>query len=779
MNYILIFCFCLLPISLFAQHHYTISGTISDARTGEALCGAVIADTAYRFMAYSNNYGFYSLSIPQRESRHTLSISYVGYAEKRIRNRTHADTILNITLEPRSDTLQSITITSNRTSLQPIGRLYIPMQQINDAPTLGGESDLLKTYTTMPGVSSGVESTTGLLVRGGDTDQNLICLDDAIVYNTAHANGFVSVFNSQAIKSATLIKGGFPARYGGRLSSVLDVVMKEGNRERLSGEFALGTVSSRGIIEGPLWRKKGSFMVSGRISSTALQRLPQRIAFDAGKRSSYDNFSFYDLNVKTNYEFNPQQKLFISFYHGFDNRINQQQEGSNVRYDSHEVKWGNITTTLRYTDSRRKNTFSKYVVYYTKYDYQIGRDGFLNTYVPDSVLSDFSQHSRSTVEDISAQYAVDYMPSNRYYWRMGVELTQHRYTPAQQQGYFRTYEDGISNDTMYNSQSKLSAIEAAVYIENEFRPNNNWNISSGLRYSGFVPQSKYYQSIEPRLSVVWQPKPRWAIKAAYSYMQQYLHTLSNYGLDYPNDIFVPATDRIKPQQAKQYSMGAEYTSPRPNILWSIEAYYKQMSNLITYRDGSNYVFNYNNDWQDLVATNGKGTAYGVELLVQRQVGRLNGWVAYTWSVNNRQFEEINNGKTFPHRYDRRHQLNVSLNWQISRLFSFNVLWIYQTGHAATLAIGRYDVEGLGAVYIFGDRNNYRMPDYHRADASISYHGKSKKRYNAYTITLGGYNVYNRANPHAVSVSLYPIYTVVMQRSLLPFLPYLQFSKKFN
>lgn len=514
----------LLSLGLIAQNQYTISGILTDARTGEALCGALVADTTYRHTTHSNNYGFYSLPLPKRAGGTALAISYVGYAEKRVRRRAQTDTTLNIALQPR-DTLQSVTIVGSKygaaAAAQPIGRLHIARAQINSMPTLGGESDLLKTYTTMPGISSGVESTTGLLVRGGDPDQNLIRLDDAIVYNTAHVNGFVSVFNSQAIKSAVLLKGGFPARYGGRLSSVLDVVMKEGNRESLSGEFALGVVSSRGVIEGPLWRKKGAFMVSGRIGSTALQRLPQRIAFDAGKRGSYNNFSFYDLNLKTHYAFNNHQKLFVSFYQGFDNRIDQRQE-SNVRYDSDELRWGNITATLRYTDSRRKNTFAKYIVYYTKYDYQIGRDGFLNAYLPDTVLSNFSQQTRSTIEDLSAQYAIDYTPDSRHYWRMGAELTHHRYKPAQQQGYFRSYEDGIANDTTYYSQSQMSAMEAAVYIEDEFKPGKGWHITGGLRYSGFLPQTKYYHSLEPRLSIAWQPQPRWAIKAAYSYMRQYL-----------------------------------------------------------------------------------------------------------------------------------------------------------------------------------------------------------------------------------------------------------------
>lgn len=780
-----IYCIVLLlgsTLLAFAQQTYTISGTISDAQSGEVLIGATIIDSTYQYATSSNSYGFYSLSLP-RLRKAKLQISYVGYQPDSIvlAHKPKSDTIINVRLQPQP-LLQPVTVMANGakniSGASQMSHLHIPMRQIKEVPMLGGESDVLKVYATMPGVSTGTESTVGMLVRGGSSDQNLILLDDAVVYNVAHINGFISVFNSQAIQNATLLKGGFPARYGGRLSSVMAITMKEGNKEHLSGEFAIGTASSRALIEGPLLHKKASFMLSGRLGSMALLRLPQRLAFNAGKRDSYYSLGFYDINAKVNYQISDSKRLYLSFYQGFDNRIDEHQR-SNIDYDSNELRWGNITATARYTQVLNPKLFSKAILAFTQYHYQVNREGYHNAYLPDTVLATYKRQNASTIQDVSAKYALDYVPNNRHYMRAGVELTHHRYMPTILKGSIGNYENGLQTDSTFSNGSYMNGLEGAIYAEDEWQIGKRLTITGGLRYTNFVVQGNYYHALEPRMNMNIRLYKNAALQFSYGFMQQYIHALTNYALDYPNDIFVPATARVAPPKSHQWTLGITQHLPKSQIVLGVEAYYKTMSDLITYKEGSDDLFTYNSNWQDLLATKGKGESWGVEFLAQRQVGRINGWVAYTWSVNNRQFETINNGNVFPFRYDRRHQLNIVLNAQLGKHISLTALWSYQTGHAITLPVAEYSIEGLGGAMVFSDRNNYRMPDYHRADINLNYTVVSKRNGSSNVFTIGCYNVYNRANPHSLFIRISSVKNSVYQTSLLPLLPYIQFSKKFK
>jgi outer membrane receptor for ferrienterochelin and colicin len=767
--FFLVFTLFLFSTSICLAQNNSISGTITDSQTGEYIIGAGVYDTLSGRGNIANDYGFYSLLVGK--GKVALRFSAPGYTPFYVSVNTTKDTTLNISLH--SVVLKEVVITANEADLwqrkTQMSVIDIPIKQLERVPTIGGESDIIKVLATTPGVSVGNEGSTALLVRGGSADQNLILLDDAIVYNVSHLYGFLSVFNTDAINHVELLKGGFPSRYGGRLSSVLDVTMKEGNNQKITGKVGLGLTSAHALIEGPLYKDKLSFIASARASYIGLVLLTQKRLFEQGKRELYNNYQFYDVNAKINYKFDEKNRLFVSFYNGHDNQLNK-MGWSDTKGDKFTLDWGNTTLTMRYNRIINPKLFMKTIGTYTKYAYNFTSTNFFNS---DSLQQTQLQLKQSSIEDQMLRWSVDYLPSNNHYIRAGVEATHHKYVPS------RLYSEFTSSDTLLTEpnysqerQSTAQANEIATFIEDDWTIHPNLSLNAGLRYVAFFTEGKSFAAPEPRASLRWTIAKDYTLKASYSYMQQYIHLLTSSGLGYNNDIWVPATTKIPPEKATQWALGLGKSFTKLGIDVSIEAYYKTMHNLVNYRQGANVLFNYDTDWQDLILSNGDGKAYGMEWFVQRKNGKLNGWLSYTLSWNNRQFDEINLGKVFPFKYDRRHNINVVLNYEFSPRFNLSLNWVYMTGGAYTLPIA-FDSEN----FIYGDINSQRLPAYHRADVGANINFKHKKHPNRKSsLNLSLYNAYNRFNPVAVFFS--PGSSRLTAYGLFPIMPGAAYSISF-
>ena len=765
---------CVTCCSISAQ---TINGYITEAESGEALIGVQVVDTIAQKATSSNDYGFFSLSVNSKKA--ALRFSYVGHQSKMLYFELQNDTTVAVSLP--NFTLNTVTITANKQQgvQQQIlsGVISIPVTQIEKVPTMGGENDVMKVLATTPGVSAGIEGTTGLLVRGGSPDQNLVLLDDAVVYNIAHVNGFLSVFNTDALNNVSLYKDGFPARYGGRLSSVLDISMKEGNRKTFASKIDMGVLAGGFLLEGPLKKQQSSFLITARASTLGLLKLPDRIAFAQKKRNDYNGLSFYDLNAKINYRIDDKSRLFLSFYNGYDQNITKTQIPS-VSLSQECLNWGNTTLSTRYSRIINPKLFGKAILAYVKYRYQLSNSGNNQTYTPDTLKTFYDQRNMSQITDLSAKVAFDYTPTSAHYLRFGADATQHYYTPNAQIGTFNSLINGTQTDTTLSNTQHVNAKEFAAYVEDEWQVYRHFKLNVGVHYSGFIVEKQYYQALEPRLNLYHAIGNFAAIKLSYSFMQQYIHLLTNYAIGYPNDIWVPATASVMPQNAHQVALSLDKTFNKLQIDAGLSAYYKKMNHVIDYRDGSSYLFNYTQNWEDLIATNGKGEAYGIEAWIHRKTGKLNGWANYTLAYNNRQFADINDGNVFAYNYDQRHTFNIVLNWTINKHYSLSANWTYRTGRPVTLPTNVYQADGIGTIYVFDSRNNYRLPNYHRADVAINYQWNSKKNNGTNTLSIGAYNVYNRANPHYLSYHNFPSGTRIYQSSLIPIFPFLNYSRSF-
>jgi len=766
-----------------AQSH-TITGYVTDANTGEALIHANVYEAKNYKGTTTNEYGFYSLTLPAGEVE--LKSAYVGYQGYTRYLRLNADTIIHISLD--LETMDEIVVTAPRAGeglLQNDTRMStvrLPMQQIESVPALFGEPDVLKAFALTPGVSTGMEGTAGLLVRGGTPDQNLILLDGATVYNVSHLFGFVSVFNTDALKNAELIKGGFPARYGGRLSSVLDISMKEGNTEKTESELGVGLISSRYTINGPI-NEKTSYLLAGRINYIGLLVLP--LATGGGGNSDLSIYNMYDFNAKINHRFNDKQKLYFSLYAGNDYLGNS--DFGYTPITKSRLLWGNVTGTMRYNAIFTPKMFGKFMLNYSQY-----KSGLRVK----EIYSDRTDTYRfsSLVRDWSLKADMDFLPNPAHYIRFGANGIYHHYRPSFSRN--RTIEtDGFETVNDF----RTLAGEFAVYAEDDISLTKWWKINAGFRGAAFAVEDKWYLSPEPRISSRFLVG-NWALKSSYSYMQQYIHLLTG-GMGPAgvpgSDIWVPATANVPPQRAWQAATGIGKSFPKQDLDISIEGYYKKMYDVIDYLASSSSFFSVDNSWEEQVETGGEGTAYGLEFFLHRKRGRLNGWLAYTLSWNNRQFELINNGRTYPAAYDRRHDAAVVLNYRLGKKVSFSGAWIYTTGSPITLPTAKYydyNNVNFASGYNFplehyGARNNYRMPENHRLDINFVFNKKTKRGRDAQW-NIGLYNAYNRANPlflrliqRNITIPGNPPETVGVETSLelngfLPILPSISYNIKY-
>lgn len=717
--------------------NHTVSGYVTDSLTGETLIGAnvVILEDETRGTT-TNTYGFYSLKLPA--GRYTLRISYLGYAEQRIPiDLREEDQRLNVALL-EGVALEEVVVQSEaadrNVASTDMGTVELPVENIKKIPAVFGEVDILKALQLLPGVLSAGEGNAGFYVRGGGPDQNLVLLDEAVVYNSGHLLGFFSVFNPDAIKNTTLIKGGMPAYYGGRLSSVVDIQMKEGNDQQFALDGGIGLIASRLTAQGPIVKGRSSFIVSGR--RTYVVDLAQPLI--RGTDFAGTNYFFYDLNAKVNYRFSDQDRLYLSGYFGRDVLKFRNPE----RDFSFDLPYGNNTATLRWNHLFNSELFMNLSFIYNEYDFSFGGG-----------QGDFTVDVFSGVRDWNVKLDFDWFPTPNHSIRYGLNYIYHRLTPN-----IANAENGET--TFSNNLEPRYAHEAAAYIQDEVRIGPRFSMNIGLRFSLFTQLGPYtssidstvyergepvvtYTGLEPRFSARYKLSPSASLKGGITTAYQYLHLVSNSTSTLPTDVWVPSTELVKPQLGIQYAVGYFQNFKENAYETSVELYYRDLRNQIDY--GENYV----NDIADDLETQfvfGTGRSFGMELFLKKAKGRLNGWIGYTLSRTDRQFPDIDEGRRFPTIYDRRHDLSVVLNYQLSPKWEFGATFVYGTGNAFTPVRSLYFIENNFATE-YGDRNSARLPAYHRLDFAATWtpNPDSQKRFRS-TWTFSVYNLYNRQNP---------------------------------
>ena len=749
-----------LSLSAMAQQHHTISGYITDGMAEETMIGATVYDYASGSGTVTNAYGFYSLTLPQGAVE--LTASYVGYTPQKISLVLTCDTVLNIAMQAHS-ALEEVTIVGNRLDLgvrgSQMSAVDIPVAQIKAVPAMFGETDVLKVLQLLPGVQSGTEGTSGLYVRGGSPDENLMLLDGVPVYNVNHMFGFFSAFNADAIKNVTLYKGSFPAHYAGRLSSVVDVRMKEGDMHHFHGNLHVGAVSSKFSLEGPLWKGKTSFNISARrtysdlITNAALWYMNNMQDDNPNGNAGY---YFYDLNVKVNHKFSDRDRLYLSYYSGDDEIYFSLRDADTKDYRNESRlswKWGNIVTAARWNHVITPKMFLDASVNYTQYRHKVGM-GFDEW---DKALDQRYKANldmKSGIFDLTGKAELHYSPTPQHDMRMGMAYTHHTFRPDVMS---MSEKQDKQTNTQKIGEPDILAHETQLYVEDNMTVADAIKVNAGLNYSTFTVGNKFYHSLEPRLSSRLLVSDKLSLKAGYAYMTQYVHLLSNSSISLPTDLWVPTTENIVPEHAHQIAAGGYYEWEGLCDL-SAEMYYKHMDNLLEYREGTSFMTG-TTSWEDKVAM-GRGWAYGVELMAQRSIGDFTGWVAYTWAKTMRQFDReghiINEGRPFHAKYDRRHDVNVTANYKFSERFDLSATWVYATGNCGTLYTHYYEDQPhtpddyAGQLGYFDNRNNYRLEPYHRLDLSVNFH----KRFHRHpgikrTINISVYNAYNSMNPFMV------------------------------
>ncbi len=736
--------FLLSMVSIFgySQNTYTMSGYITDAGTGETLIGANIIDKSDRVTGTATNtYGFYSITL--REGEYNLLISYLGYEDTEIKVVFDKDTERNIELS-QGVVFEEIVISEEKEKQREnvestqMGKLELPIENIKKLPAIFGEVDVLKALQLLPGVLSSGEGTAGFYVRGGGPDQNLVLLDEAVVYNSGHLLGFFSVFNADAIKNTTLIKGGMPANYGGRLSSVLDIQMKEGNNKFYEVEGGIGVVSSRLTIQGPLVKNKSSFIVSGR--RTYLLDLAQ----PAINKTDFagTNYYFYDLNTKWNYQFSNKDRLYFSGYFGKDVlKFNQPP-----RDFFFNLPYGNKTGTLRWNHLFSDKLFFNLSAIYNDYNFKFngGQDEFI-----------FKLNSG--VRDYNLKLDFDYYPNTVHSVKYGVNYTYHKLTP--------NTASATNGEVEFNTTfGPKYANEIGLYLLDDVRVNKDFSINIGLRYSIFSQVGPYtskldgteyssfspvktYTGIEPRLSAKYSISEDLSLKGGVTFNTQYLHLVSNSTSTLPTDIWVPSTEILKPQNSVQYALGAFKNWKKNTYETSIEIYYKDLNNQVDYAE------NYVNDIQVEIEdefVKGEGRAYGAEFFIKKAKGRLTGWIGYTLSKTERSFPDIEGGRWYPTVYDRRHDLSIVANYKLSDHIELGGVFIYGSGRWYTPIKGFYFVERNLSTF-YGPRNSSQLEDYHRMDLSLTWYPRphARKKWKGWW-TFSIYNSYNRKNPFFIN-----------------------------
>lgn len=782
---VLLALFCTSVLNALSQstERYVLNGYIRDSLSGESIIGATVTVNGQSKGVASNQYGFYSITLDK--GQYSISVSHVSYVGKILSLNLDRNISYNADLVSKSSANSEVVVYSRRrdgnVKNAQMGKIDLSINQIRNIPAFMGEIDPLKALQLLPGVRNAGEGNAGFYVRGGGPDQNLILLDDAVVYNPGHLFGFFSVFNADAIKNVSLIKGGMPAQYGGRLSSVVDVVMKDGNSNKLQMDGGIGLVASRFSIQGPLKKNKASFIVSAR--RTYIDALVKPAI---KKTSSFygSGYYFYDLNAKVNYRFSEKDRLYLSGYFGRDvfDFVNGKRSFST------NIPWGNATATLRWNHVFNRRLFSNTTLVYNDYKFRFSAS-----------QENFEIGLSSGIKDGTLKTDFDYYPLPNHKLRFGGMLTYHKFIP--------NVASGRQDSVIFtpNNESNKYAAEAAVYLQDDWELGEKLKINYGLRYTRFTqvgPYTRYlrdadgnkldsteygdfkpvksYGGLEPRITLRYALDDETSFKAAVSRNYQYIHLVSNSGNTLPTDLWVPSTYLVRPQISWQYALGYFRNFSDNKYETSVEVYYKDMQNQVDYREG--YTPSLKDPEEEFVF--GKGWSYGAEFLINKQRGRLTGWLGYTLSWTWRKFRELNDGLRFPTRYDRRHDISLVANFEQNRKWKFGVVFVYGTGNAITLPERFYFINGV-LTQEYSRLNQYRMKAYHRLDLSATYTPvpKKQRKISGYWV-FSIYNVYSRLNPYFIyfdqdgSAVNGDLKVEARQVSLFPIIPAVTWNFKF-
>jgi hypothetical protein len=744
----------------YSQEKFTLSGIITDEETGEALIGANIYVTTLEKGTSTNTYGFYSLTLPRTDSLGII-FSYIGYIPQIKKIYADKNLELEIEMKPSTSTLEEVTIQGQQdanVARPQMSVVNIPLEKIKELPVILGEIDVLKVIQLLPGVQSGNEGTTGIFVRGGNADQNLVLLDEATVYNPSHLFGLFSTFNSRALNNVTLIKGGFPAQYGGRLSSILDISMKEGNNRKFQGEGGIGLVTSQLTLEGPIKKEKASFIVSGRRTYIDLILTP---FLEVGNSSDYH---FYDINGKVNWKISSKDRLFFSFFTGKDDALYNETKGI-----SYNIKFGNSAATLRWNHLFGQKLFLNTSLIYNTYEQDIA-----------TIQDNFFSQVVSGINDVNGKMEFQYFPSLNHEIRFGAHYTNHRFLSG---GKSEAQTSGNQTINVSNLPSKYFS-EYAFYVNDEFNIYRGFSANLGFRFPGFSDSDVNYFEWEPRATLKLQLGPTSSVKAAYTVMHQFLHLVPSSTASVPTDIWLPSSKRTKPQLSEQFAIGYFRNFNQNQFETSAELYYKTMDNQVLFREGNQLIESLE---VDTGLVYGKGESYGLEFFLRKNTGPLTGWLSYTLSKTDQKFDSLNFGRTFPFQYDRRHAVSLAIAYKINPRWTVSAVFEYATGKVKTLPVGRINSYYGGSLYegtfyVYEERNNARLKDYHRLDISAIYKRNRKifrKEYVA-ELVFGVYNIYSRQNPYFVYFLVDPVTDQprAKQVSLLPILPSLSYNFKF-
>ncbi len=770
---ILLILLLVVPTLAFGQGHVTVSGVISDSNSGERLIGASVYSSEGKLGVSANSYGFFSIKLPKGSN--TVMASFVGYQSSSVKINLGNDTVLNFTLKSglvlKEITVKNAPTRNSHPEFSSLSMMKLDMAKMNDIPVILGERDLLKAIQYLPGIKGGAENTAGFNVRGGSSDQNLILLDGVPVYNVYHLMGFFSVFNGEAIKNAEIYKGGIPARYGGHLSSVLDVTMKEGNLKSHEGTFSISPVAGSFTLEGPIKKDTASYIVSFR---RTFIDFPLMLGQKMQQQPYIGGYYFYDLNAKANWILNPKNRIFLSVYNGLDRNFYKGSDRSLKQ--SFRYEWGNTTTVLRWNSTLSKKLFANTSLYFSSFNNTqrtLAKEGdAVNLFKTSSKLNEWS---------FKTDFDYYLAPGNVV--RFGGKLSQMSFSPD----IIQLRND--ASETSFSQATRKQAFVSEAYVEDAVE----WgrlNANFGLREATYSIEGKTYFSLEPRIAINWTIKPDLSVSASYMRNSQNLHLLTNSSLGLPTDLWVASTKNIAPQRADQVSLGIEKRY-KTNYIFGIEGYYKILKNVTRFNEGSAFLNGRDRNWETNVSV-GEGEAYGSEFMFRKENARLNWMLAYTLSWSNQRFDNINQGRWFPFKYDRRHDFSALIDYKLKSKYTgerkISLAFVFQSGNHVT--INDTETEGVmlpGFEYYaapnyvdkfrvrqtYENPNNFKMPSFHHLDLSYSiknYDSTGKGHEWAFSV----YNAYNHLNPWMT----YKEDGVAKQLSIFPIIPSVSYRYKW-
>ena len=778
----------------------TISGLITDAATGETLIGA--GATVSRDGAVTNNFGFYSLTIPEKEEV-KVTYSYVGYATQTLTIPARSNRTVHVQLVPGAS-LEGAVVTAQKESgiaSTKMSAIEVPLQVLKSAPALFGEADVIKTLQLLPGVQGGTEGFSGIYVRGGGPDENLLLLDGIPIYNAEHLLGIFSIFQPEAIKKMTLYKGSFPSRYGGRISSIVDVRTNDGNLYETHGNFGISMLADKFHLEGPLWKGRTSYSISARgMHTLLLTPILKAVKFDG-------NYFFYDLDAKVTHRFDDRNRLYFNVYNGMDDLYYRHKEtqdytlGAPIKsFDQGKlgIRWGNTVAALRWNHVLSGKLFSNTTLAYNRYR-MVMETEMLSEETVGGTLSDRNLYRfdyRSGMRDWVLKTDFEYNPAPSHRIHFGGNYTHHTFIPETLTNVNQQIMDTqVQVDTTWHlkSNSRQTGHEIGLYAEDDIRLGRAWTLNPGLHVSLFNTQGKSYFSVEPRLSAKVDLSQDWSAKASYSRMSQYVHLLTSSQVSLPLDLWVPITKDIAPETADQYSLGFYYSGLR-GWEFSLEGYWKKMNYVLEYKDGVSFLFN-SDGWENKVET-GRGRAMGLELFIEKTMGKTTGWLGYTLSRSDRVFPTVNAGRWFPYRYDRRHNVNFVVNHRFNEKFDLSATWTYASGGTTTIPERSVVMTAPNGELFLEDlvpsRNNYRLPASHTLNLGFNFHRKHRRGEGIWNLSI--YNAYNRMNPNFVvrdtdsymssfvdesgSDSQYIVKSKLVKLTFLPIFPSVGYTRSF-